>query len=96
MPPLSVTISNKLRKLLAATDYQFSCLAQVDIYTNIYTDIYPYYLQYIYTIYLHYLQGFSPSVEFRWFLGDVSLPVTAFQQVTLLGGCIYSSDQWLV
>ena len=96
MPPLSVTISNKLRKLLAATDYQFSCLAQVDIYSTIYTDIYPYYLQYIYTIYLHYLQGFSPSVEFRWFLGDVSLPVSAFQQVTLLGGCIYSSDQWLV
>ena len=28
MSPLSVTISNKLRKLLAGTDYNFSCLAQ--------------------------------------------------------------------
>ena len=28
MAPLSVTISNKLRKLLAGEDYKFSCLAQ--------------------------------------------------------------------
>jgi len=52
LPPLSVTISNKLRKLLAGVDYSFSCLAQ----------------------------GFSPTVEFRWFLGDVNLAATSFQQ----------------
>ena len=51
--PLAVTISNKLRKLLAGTDYNFSCLAQ----------------------------GYSPAVEFRWFLGDLNLPTSSFQQV---------------
>ena len=43
--PLSATISNKLRKLLAGKDYNFSCLAR----------------------------GASPSVQFRWFLGDREL-----------------------
>ena len=50
--PLAVTISNKLRKLLAGTDYNFSCLAQ----------------------------GYSPAVEFRWFLGDLNLPSSTYQQ----------------
>ena len=54
--PLSVTISNKLRKLLAGEDYKFSCLAQ----------------------------GHSPAVEFSWFLGDLNLPASSFQQVWTL------------
>lgn len=45
LAPLSATISNKLRKLLAGKDYNFSCLAR----------------------------GASPSVQFRWFLGDTEL-----------------------
>ena len=56
MAPLSVTISNKLRKLLAGEDYKFSCLAQ----------------------------GHSPAVEFSWFLGDLNLPASSFQQVWTL------------
>jgi len=52
LAPLSVTISNKLRKLLAGKDYSFSCLSQ----------------------------GYSPSVEFLWFLGDTNMPHPSSQQ----------------
>ena len=51
--PLSVTISNKLRKLLAGKEYSFTCLSQ----------------------------GFSPTVEFLWFLEDTNMPHPSLQQV---------------
>lgn len=52
LAPLSVTISNKLRKLLAGKDYSFTCLSQ----------------------------GYSPKVEFLWFLGDTNMPHPSLQQ----------------
>jgi len=52
LAPLSVTISNKLRKLLAGKEYSFTCLSQ----------------------------GFSPTVEFLWFLEDTNMPHPSLQQ----------------
>ena len=51
--PLSVTISNKLRKLLAGKEYSFTCLSQ----------------------------GYSPTVEFLWFLENTNMPHPSLQQV---------------
>ena len=55
MAPISVTISNKLRKLLAGKEYSFTCLSQ----------------------------GYSPKVEFHWFLGDQNMPHPSLQQVEI-------------
>ena len=69
MAPLAVTISNKMRKLLAGTDYNFSCLAQghspsVEFRCDDDDD-----------------DNDDDDDEFRWFLGDVNIAHSSFTQV---------------